>query len=518
MFKLFKYQQASPLSSGFGSPKRLCEGFMLKNVRLLGFISGAIIMALIGTISYTVHVENQMNAAHRNKFVSIQLANELRQSSQDLTRFARTYVVTGKDLYKDEYWNVVKVRNGEKPRPDGRTVSLLDLMKAQGFTDVELGKLKEAGDKSNALIARETKAMNAVAGLFANEQGQYVIKGEPDLKLARDLMHDNIYHEQVAIIMQPINEFSKLLTDRTDHEVDECVSLAKMLHWVILGQTLLLGGTFYLLSLALKNNIKEIVARLEGVSETVFRALNHLNESGEGLSASSAEGAASMEETVASLEEISSLIRNNTSNAGQAATLAEDSQGIVNNGQADIQGLVSSMVTVADSSKRMNDIIQVIDDIAFQTNLLALNAAVEAARAGEQGKGFAVVADAVRELAQKSLQSSKEISVLIADVGEKIQRGKEKAEASGVVFTKILGSVNKVSGISREISTAAVEQSTGIGQISTSMNQLDQITQSNAAAAEEIAATVSELKTQGAELNALVERLGHMVSNKKNAA
>jgi methyl-accepting chemotaxis protein len=331
-------------------------------------------------------------------------------------------------------------------------------------------------------------------------------------------MHDNIYHEQVAIIMQPINEFSKLLTDRTDHEVDECVSLAKMLHWVILGQTLLLGGTFYLLSLALKNNIKEIVARLEGVSETVFRALNHLNESGEGLSASSAEGAASMEETVASLEEISSLIRNNTSNAGQAATLAEDSQGIVNNGQADIQGLVSSMVTVADSSKRMNDIIQVIDDIAFQTNLLALNAAVEAARAGEQGKGFAVVADAVRELAQKSLQSSKEISVLIADVGEKIQRGKEKAEASGVVFTKILGSVNKVSGISREISTAAVEQSTGIGQISTSMNQLDQITQSNAAAAEEIAATVSELKTQGAELNALVERLGHMVSNKKNAA
>lgn len=497
--------------------KATSGGSMFRNVRLLSIVSGLLILSLIVTIAVAVEIEARMNAAHENKFISMQLANELRQSSQDLTRLARTYVVTGEATYKDQYWDVVKIRAGEKERPDGRKISLTDLMKAQGFSSEELGKLDEAGKKSNNLIARETKAMNAVEGLFEDESGKYTKKAEPDLALARKLMHDEVYHKEISIIMEPISEFGKLLTERTYHEVMHYIFMAKALHWSILALTLMLAGTFFLLSLALKNNIKEILVRLQSVSETVFRALHQLNESGESLSASSAEGASSMEETVASLEEIASLIKNNTSNASQAATLAQDSEGVVNVGKTDIHGLIVSMGEVAASSSKMDDIIQVIDDIAFQTNLLSLNASVEAARAGEQGKGFSVVAEAVRELAQRSAQSAKEISVLIKDVGEKIRVGTEKAEASGAVFSKILGSVGKVSSISNEISSAAQEQSTGIGQISTSMNQLDQITQSNAAAAEEIAATVGELKAQGAELNALVAQLGAMVSNKKAA-
>lgn len=489
---------------------------MLKNVRMLSILSGILIIILIVNIFGAVKLEASMNEAHENKFESMKLATELRQSSQDLTRLARTYVVTANSRYKDLYWDVVKIRSGEKERPDGRRISLTDLMKRQGFTEAEFAKLKEAGDKSNALIATETRAMNAIEGVFESESGKYDKKGNPDGELARTLMHDENYHREVSIIMEPIEQFQNLLIERTYNKVKELVFWSKLLHWFILGLTVLLAGVFYLLSRALKDNIRIIVDRLENVSSTVVNALKHLNDSGASLSSSSSEGAASMEETVASLEEVSSLVKNNTSNAQNAAVLAQDSQHIVQNGQTDIQGLVQSMGEISKSSAKMNDIIQVIDDIAFQTNLLSLNASVEAACAGDQGKGFSVVAEAVRVLANRSAESAKEISMLIQEIRQKIEHGTAKAEASGLVFAKILGSVEKVSQISREISIATKEQDSGISQISTSMNQLDQIAQSNAAAAEEVSATASELRNQSEELNKLVIQLGSMVS--KSAA
>lgn len=473
------------------------------NVRALSITSGALIVALIIIVAITVKIEIMMNEAHSNKFVSFGLANDLRQSSQDLTRLARTYVVTGEAKYKEQYWDIVKTRAGEKARADGRKISATDLFKQQGFTEEELGKLTEAEKKSNTLVGLEEQAMKAI------ESG--------DGDSARKLMHDENYHKQVDIIMVPIKEFEHLMSARTDTAVADFVWYGKVLHAVILMLTLLTGFTFFLMSRALKANIKVIVNSLRTVSGHVSEALTQLNESGVNLSSSSTESAASMEETVASLEEISSLIKTNTDNAQVAATLAQDSQSVVSHGQKDISGLVTSMTEIASSSVKMKDIIQVIDDIAFQTNLLALNASVEAARAGEQGKGFAVVADAVRALAQRSATSAKEIGSLITDVNEKIETGTEKVTASGEVFNKILGSVGKVSNLSQEISHAAQQQQTGIGQISTAMNQLDQTSQANAAAAEQISATVTELKDQGVELNRLVVELSSMVSSEKSA-
>jgi methyl-accepting chemotaxis protein len=396
-------------------------------------------------------------------------------------------------------------------------ISATDIFKQQGFTKEELSKLTEAEQKSNTLIGLEEKAMNAVEGLFQDAKGGYTVKAAADLELARRLLHDNGYHKEVGIIMQPIAEFEKLMTTRTDSAVKDFIYYGQVLHICVLGLTVLLALTFFLLNRALKGNIQVIVTSLESVSTTVSEALTQLNESGMNLSASSTESAASMEETVASLEEISSLIKTNTDSAQVAASLSQESQSTVNNGQKDISGLVVSMGEISASSRKMTDIIQVIDDIAFQTNLLALNAAVEAARAGEQGKGFAVVADAVRALAQRSATSAKEISTLITDVNGKIESGTDKATASGEVFGKILGSVGKVSNLSQEISLAAQQQQTGIGQISIAMNQLDQTSQANAAAAEQISATVTELKDQGVELNNLVIQLSSMVANKKPA-
>lgn len=490
---------------------------IFSNVRALSITSGALIVALICVVAVTVKIETMMNEAHNNKFISFGLANDLRQSSQNLTRLARTYVVTGDPRYKEQYWDIVKIRSGEKARPDGRKISSDDLFKQQGFTEEELGKLSEAAKKSNTLIGLEEQAMNAVEGNFKDESGHYTVKGTPDFETARKLMHDENYHKQVEIIMGPINEFENLMTARTDKAVADFVWYGKAMHVAILGLTLLLGATFFMMSRALKANIKVIVHSLQAVSTSVSEALTQLNESGMNLSSSSTESAASMEETVASLEEIASLIKTNTDNAQVAATLAQDSQSVVTFGQKDISGLVTSMTEISASSVKMKDIIQVIDDIAFQTNLLALNASVEAARAGEQGKGFAVVADAVRALAQRSATSAKEIGSLITDVNSKIGTGTEKVTASGEVFNKILGSVGKVSHLSQEISTAAQQQQTGIGQISTAMNQLDQTSQANAAAAEQISATVTELKDQGVELNRLVIQLSSMVSNEKSA-
>jgi methyl-accepting chemotaxis protein len=183
----------------------------------------------------------------------------------------------------------------------------------------------------------------------------------------------------------------------------------------------------------------------------------------------------------------------NSDNAKQAASLSVSSREAAEVGEREIQTLIGSMTEISNSSKKIEEIISVIDDIAFQTNLLALNAAVEAARAGEQGKGFAVVAEAVRTLAQRSASSAKDITSLIKDSVSQIDKGSDVADRSGTVLTNIVTSIKKVSDLNNEIAAASSEQTTGIQQISKAMNQLDQASQANAASAEEIAATSGEI-------------------------
>jgi methyl-accepting chemotaxis protein len=173
------------------------------------------------------------------------------------------------------------------------------------------------------------------------------------------------------------------------------------------------------------------------------------------------------------------------------------------------------MTEISDSSKKIEDIINVIDDIAFQTNLLALNAAVEAARAGEQGKGFAVVAEAVRALAQRSAVAAKDISSLIKENVSKSDQGAEIANASDKVFKSILESVRKVAELNSEIATGSQEQANGIQQISQAMSQLDQASQGNAASAEEVASSSEEMSAQARILVNLVMELQNIVSGRK---
>ncbi|MFS4459623.1 methyl-accepting chemotaxis protein [Bdellovibrio sp. HCB2-146] len=258
---------------------------------------------------------------------------------------------------------------------------------------------------------------------------------------------------------------------------------------------------------ALAQAVNKVISTLTDNSNQVTTAAHQIAAASEELSQASTEQASSLEETVATLEELTSMVKINSENAKEAAKLSESTQSVAFKGEQEIRALVQSMGEISADSKKIEDIINVIDDIAFQTNLLALNAAVEAARAGEQGKGFAVVAEAVRNLAQRSASAAKDITDLIKGSVQKIEVGTQQAGRGGQVLGEIVSSVKKVSELNAEIANAGEEQFNGINQIGKAMNQLDQVTQINAATSEEAAASAQELSAQATHLTQTVDLL-----------
>ena len=261
----------------------------------------------------------------------------------------------------------------------------------------------------------------------------------------------------------------------------------------------------------------DISNRLGGQADELTGASNQIASVSQNLSSSSTQAASSLEQTVASVEELSSMVKLNADNAGQAAVLSREGAQGAESGEKEMQQLIQSMTEISESSKKIEEIIGVIDDIAFQTNLLALNAAVEAARAGEQGKGFAVVAEAVRSLAQRSASAAKDISSLIKDSVSKIEHGARSADKSAEVLQKIVASVKKVSDLNGEIASASQEQANGIAQISKAMNELDTSTQQNAASAEQASSSSSQMQAQAVSLRELVEQLIGVVEGARQA-
>ena len=261
------------------------------------------------------------------------------------------------------------------------------------------------------------------------------------------------------------------------------------------------------LMLALKgmnNNLLSIVGRIRESSESIATGATQISTGNNDLSQRTEEQASNLQQTAASMEELASTVRRNTDNAQQATTLARNAAHTASQGGEAMEQVTQTMETISASSRKIADIIGVIDGIAFQTNILALNAAVEAARAGEQGRGFAVVAGEVRALAGRSAEAAKEIKLLIQQSVSQVNEGTTLVEATGKTIGDVVQQVQSVAALIQEISNASQEQSQGTGQVSDAIAQLDQVTQQNAALVEESAAAANSLSYQAAELNRLV--------------
>ncbi|QCR34931.1 methyl-accepting chemotaxis protein [Nissabacter sp. SGAir0207] len=246
----------------------------------------------------------------------------------------------------------------------------------------------------------------------------------------------------------------------------------------------------------MQGSLAESVSRVRNAANQIDTGARELSAGNINLAARTEESAASLEQTAASMEELTSTVRMNAQNTEQANALAESVSAIASKGSDVVSEVMEKMRAITHSSQRIGDIITVMDGISFQTNILALNAAVEAARAGEQGRGFAVVAGEVRNLAQRSAQSAKEIKTLIGDSEARVKEGRQMVEGAAQTMSEIAEEVGRVTTLMREISTATHEQSNGIGQVNQAVTQMDQVAQQNAALVEQAAAATASLEEQ----------------------
>jgi len=518
-------------------------------------------------------VNDELAQVNVNRYAAYLLADELRQSSDDLTRLARTYVVSTDPEWEKQYFEILDIRNGKKARPNqyekiywdfraagtepgrgaGETVALQELMKKAGFTEAEFAKLKEAQANSDDLVNTETIAMNLVKGQLADGKGGFTVKGEPDLPKARAMMHDKNYHLFKAKIMKPVDEFLSLLDNRTQDAVNAAVAQKNRWYGMLITAIVLVvcvavgflvgivrvimkrfgadpmvvrdavesikegdltttvpvaanDTTSVMAALhAMRTQLQRLVAEVRSGSNGVSVAAKEIAQGNQDLSDRTETQAGSLEQTASSMEQLGSQVRQNAENANQANQLAQNAASVAMQGGSVVGEVVETMKGINESSRKIADIISVIDGIAFQTNILALNAAVEAARAGEQGRGFAVVASEVRALAGRSADAAKEIKSLINASVERVEQGTVLVDKAGSTMTEVVTSIKRVTDIVSEISVASNEQAAGVAEVGEAITQMDRVTQQNAALVEEMAAAAASLRGQSSDLVRVVD-------------
>ena len=374
-----------------------------------------------------------------------------------------------------------------------------EVFKAKNAGDLELGKRLYEGDmavKRDIYLASLKKLELLEAGLLDETAAQIRSRYENgrllliSLGVAAILLGIACAYWITRSITRPITRAV---------EVAEAVSAGDLTSHIVVDSRDETGQLMH----ALKNmndKLVSIVGQVRAGTESIGTASSQIAAGNLDLSSRTEEQASSLEETASSMEELTSTVKLNADNARSANQLAIDASQIASKGGVVVSEVVSTMGSINDSSRKIVDIISVIDAIAFQTNILALNAAVEAARAGEQGRGFAVVASEVRNLAQRSAAAAKEIKGLIDDSVEKVEAGSQLVDKAGRTMDEIVQSISHVTQIMNQITDASEEQRAGIEQVNQAVGQMDQVTQQNAALVEEAAAAAESMQEQAARL------------------
>lgn len=556
----------------------------MKTKTMMSVVFSTIVASAVITAVLSFNLKSKVdlfNDAASIRYQSYQVADELRQSSDDLTRFARTYAVTGDEKYEKMYMDILAIRNGEKPRPekyhqiywdlvlnygdkpkpDGAKVVMKTKMQALGFSDEEFRYLDEAQQNSNALVAIELKAMNAVKGIFLDPNTQaYTVKGDPNIVMARELLYSEQYHKEKVKIMTPIDNFFSALDKRTEGEVVHRLdNLHSALNWVQLVLLLVIlaavSGFVIVKSRIVtplvqmcrelldiqqsKNLARRITVTTQGEIGEIVNQINLFiaslanslsttdsiakevadlakqtkasiqisRESSNRVARELDASASAMEEMTTTLVHVSESTSNAESRAAENETHVTVGQQTVSEAlkaMSVLEGAFTntqdSMLHLVNESTQVSNVLGVIKAIAEQTNLLALNAAIEAARAGEQGRGFAVVADEVRSLAQRTQDSTKEIDDIVASLQNRTHQVGTSVTQAATLMQKAGGELQRIVVVFEDIrsSTEAIH---GLN------TQVAASTEEQSLVSKEIATSMIVIRDNSREVSQIIEQI-----------
>jgi len=454
--------------------------------------------AITGSQTAIMMCDEDRKIVFMNDAVKNLLRNRERELQQILSGFKVDNLIgTCIDIFHKNASHQMALLSDPSKMPYNAEIQVLDMhfsLNVTMVTDDEgryMGNAVEWRD-----ITEEKDAENQIANLI-----QAAANGELSERLDAEK-----YEGFMKVLSQGINT----MLDQVMYPIQEVSKVITALESGDLAQSMegTYAGEFARLQTATNasiSNLSNMVDDIRSSSNQISSSSGEISQGNSDLSQRTEEQAASLEETASSMEELTSTVKQNADNSRQANVLAAGARDQAEEGGKVIESTISAMTEINASSNKIEDIISVIDEIAFQTNLLALNAAVEAARAGEQGRGFAVVASEVRSLAQRSAAAAKEIKVLIKDSVEKVDEGSRLVDDSGRTLANIVNSVKKVSDIIAEIAAASAEQSSGIEQVNRAIMQLDDVTQQNAALVEEAAAASESMDEQAKNMNNLMK-------------
>ncbi|WP_041177419.1 methyl-accepting chemotaxis protein [Brachyspira intermedia] len=492
----------------------------------------------------------QQNSAYLTQFVRSYVATanqKYEQAYNDCIGISGGTKPTPLNYDRGLYWSLY-LGSGTKPYQDGQTKSYADVMKELNFSQDMFDLLALSKSRSEELVKLEVQAMDIIKSIPRNADGTIPDEYKGRQLEAIELVNGDEYERRVSEIMTPISQFfDKLESDNAiklraaAYEVRNdtilffiglllvgssvvvflaslgktigknlrlCVELASEISngnlTAEIDERLCKGnGEFASLLKSFRDmisHLREIISRVLQSSKEISEAATEIAQGNTDLSTRTEMQASHLEETASSMEQIASTIKSSADNSVRGNQMMQDSEKSVQEAGEIIEATTNNIELVFEASNKITDITKIIENIAFQTNILALNAAVEAARAGEQGKGFAVVASEVRNLAQTSQSSVKDITSLIADANEKIKTATETARKSKEIFMDIEQKIEDTSRIMQDISAMAVEQQAGVDQVNIAVSQMDQSTQQNAALVEQATASSEGLMGQAKEL------------------